>query len=868
MFTRILKRTTAYYSLISGLLLWLGSQPAVLSASPLTRTNNNRGGATLTSRAANLALPVSVSTIEPNKCYRLVSRLSGKVLSVESSSSNDGAQLRQTTDGNQLSQGWQFTTDGAYYRISVLHNQKGIQVRNASTADDALLEQWTYWGGHYQQWTAQRNAEGYYRIFNRNSGKAITVRNASLAEGAGISQQTPGTGQQQQWSIEERGCTTALTNRAPVVVATSTSLTGTSPLSVTFTGNKSSDPDGDPITYQWDFGDGSFSTEANPVKTFTIRPGAQGVPQFSYSVRLTVSDNRGGIAVSQLLLVSLRSNAPTVQITNPVNNAKYELDKATSYTLAASVKNASTGNLTYLWQVKLRHSSSEQLVSTTSEPNPVVSISPAGCGGEDFYYLVELKVTDATGLTGRDSVKIYPDCNSPKLTVTGLTASTASSGTSSRVLLRWTNPTVNFDDVLVVGKAASGFVEIPLDINYVANASFTGNGTDLYGGKVLYQGTGNSLLVTELTAGQRYYFRVYARKDQGWSGGVEVSIIPTAANRPPVVVATSTSLTGTSPLSVTFTGNKSSDPDGNPITYQWDFGDGSFSTEANPVKVFSIVPGKQGIPQGSFGVKLTVSDDRGGIATSPILLVSLGSPSAILEPGKCYRIQPRNSGLALNVPAGVESDGTKLQLNTDAGQPWQKWQFTADGAYYRISVLHNQRGIQVRNASTADDALLELWTYWGGHYQQWTAQRNAEGYYSFISRNSGKAITVRNASVVDGAEISQQTLATGQVQQWALTETTCPTGGRVAVAEPGTTFNLWPNPANDHVIVDLSPARGLSVGLKLNDLLGRPLQQTQLDSAPTEPYRVHTGQLPNGIYLLQLSPSGQSPTTLRILIQR
>ncbi|MBO0950169.1 RICIN domain-containing protein [Fibrella forsythiae] len=849
MFTYILRRHAAYYTLFSGLLLCLGG---------LTAT---------TSLAANLSQPGSVSTIEPNKCYRLVSRLSGKVLSVENNSPNDGAQLRQTTDANQLAQGWQFTADGSYYRISVLHNQKGIQVRSSATADDALLEQWTYWGGSYQQWTVQRNAEGYYSFVNRNSGKAITVRNASMAEGGEISQQTVGTGQQQQWSVEERSCTAAPANRPPVVVASSTPLTGTSPLSVTFTGNKSSDPDGDPITYQWDFGDGTFSTEANPVKVFTIRPGAQGVPQRSYSVKLTVSDNRGGIATSQTFVVSLNSTAPTVQITNPVNNAKYALDKATSYTFAATVTNASS-SLTYLWQVKLRHNNSEQLVSTTSGANPVVEISPAGCDGDTYYYLVGLKVTDATGATAQDSVKIYPDCTSPKLTVTGLTATTASSGNSSRVLLRWTNPTVSFDDVLVVGKVGSGFTEIPLDINYVANASFTGNGSDLYGGKVLYQGTGTSLLVTELTAGQRYYFRVYARKGRGWSGGVEVSIVPTAANRPPVVVATSTSLTGTSPLSVTFTGNKSSDPDGNPITYQWDFGDGSFSTEANPVKVFTIRPGAQGIPQSSYSVRLTVSDDRGGIAISPILLVSLSSPSAAIEPGKCYRIQPRGSGLALNVPAGSGSDGTKLQLNTDAGQPWQKWQFTADGSYYRISVQHNQKGIQVRNGSTADDALLEQWTYWGGNYQQWTAQRNAEGYYSFISRNSGKAITVRNASAVEGAEISQQTLSTGQIQQWGLTETTCPTGGRIAVAEPGTTFSLWPNPARDHVMIDLSPARGQSVGLQLNDLLGRPLQQTQLDSAPTEPYRVNTGQLPNGLYLLQVAPSGQSPTTLRLLIQR
>jgi glucose/arabinose dehydrogenase len=58
-------------------------------------------------------------------------------------------------------------------------------------------------------------------------------------------------------------------------------------------------------------------------------------------------------------------------------------------------------------------------------------------------------------------------------------------------------------------------------------------------------------------------------------------------NLPPVAVADATPRYGPTPLSVQFTGDGSSDPEGGPITYLWDFGDGSVSsTDANPVHVY------------------------------------------------------------------------------------------------------------------------------------------------------------------------------------------------------------------------------------------------------------------------------------------
>lgn len=241
---------------------------------------------------------------------------------------------------------------------------------------------------------------------------------------------------------------------------------------------------------------------------------------------------------------------------------------------------------------------------------------------------------------------------------------------------------------------------------------------------------------------------------------------------------------------------------------------------------------------------------------------------SVIEAGKCYRLVSRLSGKVLGVSGTAQSDGDKLTQQTDANKLTQGWRFTATGGdYYSIQALSTPKGIQVANSSTADDALVEQWTYWGGAHQQWRLVRNAEGYFTIINRNSNKAITVRAASTAEGGQISQMTLGTGQEQQWSIVERTCTTGARVGAMEAGVAFKLWPNPASGQVLIDLSSAIGQPVGLEVSDLLGRLIQQIQLDSAPAEPYRFNTSQLPNGLYLIRLTPAGQLPTTLRLLIQ-
>lgn len=86
--------------------------------------------------------------------------------------------------------------------------------------------------------------------------------------------------------------TDATGNRAPVAVATSPDLTRRVGQSVSFDASSSTDPDGDYLSYVWDFGDGTKSTGETVSKSYTS-------PGF-YTITLTVYDGRGSTSSSAL----------------------------------------------------------------------------------------------------------------------------------------------------------------------------------------------------------------------------------------------------------------------------------------------------------------------------------------------------------------------------------------------------------------------------------------------------------------------------------------------------------------------------------------------------------------------------------------
>ncbi|MEJ1241371.1 putative Ig domain-containing protein [Chryseolinea sp. T2] len=198
-------------------------------------------------------------------------------------------------------------------------------------------------------------------------------------------------------------------NRPPVAVASSDKTFGpTSPVLIQFTGSTSSDPEGLPLTYSWDFGDGSaLSTTANPSHTFSAPPG---VPT-KYVVKLTVRDNQNATDETTIN-VSVNNKPPNVTITSPADGTLYPMTGETIYQLQADVTDDehSAAQLSYAWQTILHHNQHEHPDPIDTSPSTTTHISPLGCDGQTYYTRIVLTVTDAAGASTTKEVRVYPDC--------------------------------------------------------------------------------------------------------------------------------------------------------------------------------------------------------------------------------------------------------------------------------------------------------------------------------------------------------------------------------------------------------------------------------------------------------------------------
>jgi PKD repeat protein len=109
--------------------------------------------------------------------------------------------------------------------------------------------------------------------------------------------------------------------------------------------------------------------------------------------------------------------------------------------------------------------------------------------------------------------------------------------------------------------------------------------------------------------------------DYGSLGEYVVSgtIVNPGVAQPPVAVASAAPTSGNAPLPVQFTGSGSYDPDGQSLTYSWNFGDGSgVSTEANPSYVYQ--------QKGAYTAVLTVIDAGGWSDTASVVVTVTGPP--------------------------------------------------------------------------------------------------------------------------------------------------------------------------------------------------------------------------------------------------
>jgi glucose/arabinose dehydrogenase len=187
-------------------------------------------------------------------------------------------------------------------------------------------------------------------------------------------------------------------NATPIASAAGTPTSGNAPLTVAFSSSGSRDPDGDALSYSWDFGDGTSSTAANPSKTYNQTG--------SYTARLTLNDGRGRTA-SATVAINVGNGAPTVSLDAPADGSPYTNGETVN--LRASGSDAQDGTLpssAFTWNVSLIHGSHTH--PYTQLTGSATSFHTQQDHDADSYYEITVTARDSGGLTASRKIRINP----------------------------------------------------------------------------------------------------------------------------------------------------------------------------------------------------------------------------------------------------------------------------------------------------------------------------------------------------------------------------------------------------------------------------------------------------------------------------
>ncbi|MDQ0375831.1 pectate lyase family protein [Cellulomonas humilata] len=152
------------------------------------------------------ALPAAAASVDTGAYYVLVNRQSAKALEVRDFSTADGGIMQQWTRNDGNWQQFKFIDSGSgWYRLQNRHSGKVLDVWGWSTADGGEIRQYTDANAANQKFKLVDSEGGRVRLVNQNSGKAVTVTDRSTADGATITQLTEKNQYNQQWELVKVG---------------------------------------------------------------------------------------------------------------------------------------------------------------------------------------------------------------------------------------------------------------------------------------------------------------------------------------------------------------------------------------------------------------------------------------------------------------------------------------------------------------------------------------------------------------------------------------------------------------------------------------------------------------------------------------
>lgn len=388
-------------------------------------------------------------------------------------------------------------------------------------------------------------------------------------------------------------------------------------------GSKSTDPEGNPLSFNWDFiskptgSNATWDDATSPTPSFT----ADVIGDFE--VRLVVTDSNKASSTDTLTLTVNKANTP------PVANGGGNQSVSTGnvVTLDGTTSSDADGDvLTFIWTIESKPTGSNSTLNNAN--TDTANFTPDVIGD----YQIKLTVNDGQGGTNSSIVTITVTINTPPIADAG------------------NNRTVNVGDLVNLnGSNSKDLDNDPISFNWSFTAFPANSNTFL----------NNSNTVTPnfiADSAGSYQISLIVTDDKGASSSVDtVTIIAVAPNNSPTANAGGNQSVSVGDL-VNLNGNNSSDPDGDPLIFNWSFTSIPTGSAATLSDTNSATPNFTADVAGDYQVSLTVMDSKGAISADSIIITASAGPTNTPPTANAGSDQNVTVGDAVNLDGSGSSD--------------------------------------------------------------------------------------------------------------------------------------------------------------------------------------------------------------------
>ncbi|MBI4197851.1 MAG: PKD domain-containing protein, partial [Chloroflexi bacterium] len=363
--------------------------------------------------------------------------------------------------------------------------------------------------------------------------------------------------------------------------------TGQALAPITFDGTGSSDPEGQPLTYSWDFGDGQSGTGASPSHAYAVSG--------TYLVSLTVTDPLL-LSHAQTTLAMVQAAEPTP---TPIVNAGPDQTVDEGATVSLPPATFFDPDLGETHTATITWGDGASSVGTVSESPQTVSGSHTY--SDNGVFTVTVKVVDSGGLSGTDSFiatvkNVPPMVNAgPDATINEGATFTGSGSFADPGADTWT-ATVNYGD-------GSGGQALPL--------------------------AGKAFVLSHLYKDNGAFRVTVTVKDDDGGAGADTALV-TVKNLPPTVDA-GPDLGGVEGSPVSLSGATFTDPgvlDTHTAAINW--GDGVTTPGAVNDAAHTVSASHVYADNGVYTVTVTVTDN-GGVSGADSLTVKIANVAPVVS---------------------------------------------------------------------------------------------------------------------------------------------------------------------------------------------------------------------------------------------